>query len=207
MPGMDGIEVCRRLKADPELRPIPVVMVSARELEDDVIDGPLAGHRDQPAFGEDGEHRDGRAHGGQQSHERPGAHEVAACIDQHGVAEGSVDEGAGVLRQDGHVVRQQAEGRQDLSGRLDGTGEQDQFHTRLRAASRCRTGPGVVALKRLQTNGCAQRIEPPTDLRHTRDDTGRVRTIELWTPDGLRLAALLYPAPRSGPRCGPAARG
>ena len=29
MPGMDGIEVCRRLKADPELRPIPVIMVSA----------------------------------------------------------------------------------------------------------------------------------------------------------------------------------
>ena len=46
MPGMDGIEVCRRLKADPELRPIPVVMVSARELEDDVVDGLDAGAHD-----------------------------------------------------------------------------------------------------------------------------------------------------------------
>ncbi len=28
MPGIDGIDVCRRLKADPKLEPIPVIMVS-----------------------------------------------------------------------------------------------------------------------------------------------------------------------------------
>ena len=30
MPGMDGYEVCRRLKADPELKDIPVLFLSAR---------------------------------------------------------------------------------------------------------------------------------------------------------------------------------
>ncbi|HWE35348.1 MAG TPA: response regulator [Isosphaeraceae bacterium] len=46
MPGMDGIEVCRRLKADPETEPIPVIMVSARDEEDDVILGLDAGAQD-----------------------------------------------------------------------------------------------------------------------------------------------------------------
>ncbi|HEX5273389.1 MAG TPA: HD domain-containing phosphohydrolase [Gemmataceae bacterium] len=46
MPGMDGVEVCRRLKADPELRPIPVIMVSARDQEDDIVRGLDAGAQD-----------------------------------------------------------------------------------------------------------------------------------------------------------------
>ncbi len=46
MPGMDGIEVCRRLKVDPILEPIPVIMVSAREREEDVIRGLDAGAYD-----------------------------------------------------------------------------------------------------------------------------------------------------------------
>ena len=46
MPGMDGIEVCRRLKADPVSRTIPVVMVSARERENDVVEGLDAGAHD-----------------------------------------------------------------------------------------------------------------------------------------------------------------
>lgn len=46
MPGLDGIEVCLRLKAEPVLEPIPVIMVSARELEQDIVRGLDAGAQD-----------------------------------------------------------------------------------------------------------------------------------------------------------------
>jgi diguanylate cyclase (GGDEF)-like protein len=46
MPGIDGIEVCRRLKDDPLLRSIPVIMVSARGQEADVVAGLDAGAMD-----------------------------------------------------------------------------------------------------------------------------------------------------------------
>ena len=46
MPGIDGIEVCRRLKADPELEPIPVIMVSALEGDIDLMKGLAAGAQD-----------------------------------------------------------------------------------------------------------------------------------------------------------------
>lgn len=46
MPGLDGIEVCRRLKIDPNLRAIPVIMVSARGQEADVIAGLDVGAQD-----------------------------------------------------------------------------------------------------------------------------------------------------------------
>ncbi len=43
MPGMDGFETCRRLKADPTLRHIPVVMVTALDQRDDRVKGLEAG--------------------------------------------------------------------------------------------------------------------------------------------------------------------
>ncbi len=46
MPGMDGVEVCRYLKNDMDLRSIPVIMVSAREMDQDVIRGLDAGAHD-----------------------------------------------------------------------------------------------------------------------------------------------------------------
>jgi diguanylate cyclase (GGDEF)-like protein len=46
MPGMDGFQVCRKLKENHELRSIPVIMVSAREQEDDVVKGLDAGAHD-----------------------------------------------------------------------------------------------------------------------------------------------------------------
>jgi len=39
LPGMDGLEVCRKLKGDPALKSIPIVMVSARGEEPDVVSG------------------------------------------------------------------------------------------------------------------------------------------------------------------------
>ena len=35
LPGMDGFEICRRLKSDPRLRHTPIVFVSGRIYEDD----------------------------------------------------------------------------------------------------------------------------------------------------------------------------
>jgi len=39
LPGMDGLDVCRQLKGDPAFRAIPIIMVSARGDEADVVSG------------------------------------------------------------------------------------------------------------------------------------------------------------------------
>jgi len=39
LPGMDGLEACRRLKAEPETRAIPVVMLTAKGEESDIVAG------------------------------------------------------------------------------------------------------------------------------------------------------------------------
>lgn len=46
MPGMDGFEVCRRLKSNPATQPIPVVMVTALDQTSDKIQGLEAGADD-----------------------------------------------------------------------------------------------------------------------------------------------------------------
>ena len=46
MPGMDGFETCKRLKADPETRHIPVVLVTALDGREDRIKGLEAGADD-----------------------------------------------------------------------------------------------------------------------------------------------------------------
>ena len=43
MPGMDGIETCRRLKADPATRDIPVIFVTGTSRADEVLAGFEAG--------------------------------------------------------------------------------------------------------------------------------------------------------------------
>jgi two-component system alkaline phosphatase synthesis response regulator PhoP len=39
LPGIDGMEVCRRLKQDPETRDIPVIIISAKGDESDIVAG------------------------------------------------------------------------------------------------------------------------------------------------------------------------
>lgn len=46
MPGMDGLEICRRLKADPQTSAIPVVMVTGKDSQDDAQMGLEAGAED-----------------------------------------------------------------------------------------------------------------------------------------------------------------
>jgi signal transduction histidine kinase len=46
MPEMSGIEVCRKLKADPQLRLIPIILVTARARDEDMVEGLNAGADD-----------------------------------------------------------------------------------------------------------------------------------------------------------------
>ena len=39
LPGLDGLEVCRRLKADPTTQGLPIVMLTARGSEADIVSG------------------------------------------------------------------------------------------------------------------------------------------------------------------------
>jgi two-component system phosphate regulon response regulator PhoB len=49
MPGMDGLEVCRRLKADPKTVRIPIVILTAKGEESDVVAGLEVGADDYVA--------------------------------------------------------------------------------------------------------------------------------------------------------------
>ena len=46
MPGMNGIEVCQRLKEDAQLGMIPVILVTAKDLDEDIVHGLDAGADD-----------------------------------------------------------------------------------------------------------------------------------------------------------------
>ncbi len=39
LPGIDGLEVCRRVKAQPETREIPIIMLTAKDSEADIVTG------------------------------------------------------------------------------------------------------------------------------------------------------------------------
>lgn len=46
LPGIDGMELCRRIKNNPETRPIPVIMLTAKTDESDVVSGLELGAED-----------------------------------------------------------------------------------------------------------------------------------------------------------------
>ena len=46
MPGIDGLETCRRMRADPDLRGLKIVMLSARSADSDIQAGMQAGADD-----------------------------------------------------------------------------------------------------------------------------------------------------------------
>lgn len=46
MPGMDGFEVCRRLRAMPETSHVPIIMVTALDQQKDRVEGLEAGADD-----------------------------------------------------------------------------------------------------------------------------------------------------------------
>jgi two-component system phosphate regulon response regulator PhoB len=39
LPGMDGLEVCRRLRQAPDTQDVPIIMLTARGEEDDIVEG------------------------------------------------------------------------------------------------------------------------------------------------------------------------
>jgi two-component system, OmpR family, alkaline phosphatase synthesis response regulator PhoP len=39
LPGVDGLEVCRRMKSDPKMRHIPIIMLTAKGSEADIVTG------------------------------------------------------------------------------------------------------------------------------------------------------------------------
>jgi DNA-binding response OmpR family regulator len=43
LPGLGGLEVCRRLRADPSTKTLPIVMLTGRDDPRDLRDGLLAG--------------------------------------------------------------------------------------------------------------------------------------------------------------------
>src|SRR5687768_3534667 len=53
MPGMDGFEVTRRIKADPELQTIPVLMLTGSDSAEHVVEGLGAGAEDFVTKGSD----------------------------------------------------------------------------------------------------------------------------------------------------------
>ena len=46
LPGMDGLSVCRRLKSSPDTRMIPIIMLTARSDESDIVIGLEMGAND-----------------------------------------------------------------------------------------------------------------------------------------------------------------
>ncbi len=95
-------------------------------VEDYVVGVPLRAHRREPALGDDREHRAVKSGSVQQPADTLGMREIAARVNEDHVGRRRLDERGRVGWQDPHRVQQQAEGWQNLRGRLQDAGHQQQ---------------------------------------------------------------------------------
>ena len=128
MPGMDGLELTRRLRADPMVTALPIIMLTAKALTSDKVAGLAAGRGRL--------HRQAVRHLGAVG---PGAGDAAA---QPGGARGVAADRA--ARQHPHPARDRrpAQGRHRLRGllRRHRPFQERQRRLRLRAAATCSSG-------------------------------------------------------------------
>jgi len=107
--------------------------------QQDLVDHPLAGHRDQAALGEHRDHRHVHAGAAEQPAQAARGDQVGARVDQDGVVRAGVEQCGDLGRGRANTVREQRQGWQHGS-RIGVGGQQKEFHGCLLSAE-VRTPP------------------------------------------------------------------
>src|SRR3712207_1850914 len=87
-------------------------------VEQDVVDAPVGGERDEAALGEDRHERGGHAGGGEQAAEGARLDEVVPGVDEHDVTGVAVQQAGELGGDHAHLVGEQPESGQHLGRRL-----------------------------------------------------------------------------------------
>jgi len=114
MPGMDGFEVTRRVKSDPQLMTIPVLMLTGADTPQHVVDGLGAGADDFVTKGSDAEVLFARLDAQQRAQPRHDDFDVGAL--DHEVVGADAESVDDVLRRVGAGEHQHRNGHQLRSG-------------------------------------------------------------------------------------------